>query len=184
MVKATTPQQLSKEGKAAYQKSDYLEAAQAFEAAQAGFEAAGEKLDAAEAANNASVAYLQNGDGEAALRSVQGSAAIFAEAGDLRRQGMALANQGAALEALERNEDALQAYEQAAKILEQAGEDQLRVQVMQSVSMLQLNMGRQLQALASMQAGLEGVRRPTPKQAMLKRLLQIPIEMVTRKKSS
>jgi tetratricopeptide (TPR) repeat protein len=130
------------------------------------------------------VAYLQSSDGEAALRAVQGSEVVFAEAGDLRRQGMALANLGAALQAVERNEEALEAYEQSARVLEQAGEDQLRVQVMQSVSMLQLNMGRQLQALASMQAGLEGVRRPTPKQSMLKKLLQIPIEMVTRRKSS
>lgn len=182
MMETTTPQQLIKAGKSAYQKGDYLEAARAFEAAQAGFTAANAELDAAEAANNASVAYLQSGDGEAALRVVQGSDAVFARAGDLRRQGMALANLGAALEAVERKEEALEAYEQSAKILEQAGEDQLRAQVMQSRSMLQLNMGRQLQALASMQAGLEGVQRPTPKQSMLKKLLQIPIEMVTRKK--
>lgn len=182
MSDAASPNQLAKEGKAAYQRGDYLEAAHAFEAARQGYLALGDRLMAAEMANNCSVAYLQAGDGEAALAAVEGSETIFAEAGDLRRQGMALGNRGAALEALERNEEAIAAYQQAAQILEQAKEDQLRAQVMQSLSMLQFQMGRQLQALATMQNGLEGVQRPSPKQKMLKKLLNIPFNMTTGKK--
>lgn len=181
MTIAATPQQLGKEGKTAYGHGDYLAAAQAFDAAQAGFKLTGATLEAAEMANNCSVAYLQAEEAEKALQAVDGTEAIFAQAGDLRRQGMALGNRGAALEALDRKEEALQAYQQSADLLQEAGEDQMRVHVMQSLSMLQLNMGKQLQALASMQAGLDGVRRPTPKQSMLKKLLKIPFEMVNRK---
>jgi tetratricopeptide (TPR) repeat protein len=95
---------------------------------------------------------------------------------------MALGNRGAALEALERNEEALIVYQQAADILQQAGEDQLRAQVMQSLSMLQLQMGRQLQALASMQNGIDGVERPSASQKMLEKLLNIPMNVATGKK--
>jgi tetratricopeptide (TPR) repeat protein len=182
MAQAASPEKLAQEGKAAYQRGDFLNAAHTFEAARVAYQAVGDLLTAAEMANNCSVAYLKAGEGASALAAVEGTAEIFAQAGDLRRQGMALSNRAAALEALERYEEAIQGYQLSADILQQAGEDQLRAQTMQSLSMLQFNIGRQLQALATMQAGLEGVRRPTPKQSFLKRLLNIPIEMITRRR--
>ncbi len=180
---AHTPQQLAKEGKKAYEHEEYLAAAQAFLAAREGYIASAHPLEAAEMANNASVAYLQAGNGQAALDAVEGTDQIFAEAGDLRRQGMALGNRAAALEALDRDEEAVQTYLAASKVLEQAGEDQLRASALQSLSMLQYQMGRQLQAVMSMHQGLEGVKKPTPKQMFLKKLINIPIDMMTKKTS-
>ena len=184
MSDTVSPDKLTKEGKSAYQNGDYLTAAQEFEAAQQGYLSQGDKLTAAELANNRSVAYLQAGDGQAALKAVEGTAAIFAEAGDLRRQGMALGNLASALEAVDRIDEAAEAYLQSASVLEKAGEDQLRANVMHSLSMLQFRSGKQLQALASMQSGLEGVKRPSPKQSLLKKLLGIPVDMLTRNKKN
>ena len=184
MDEITSAERLSKEGKSSYERGDYLSAARAFETAAQSFTNAGKTLDSAEAANNSSVAFLQAGEAEAALKAVEGTPAIFAEAGDLRRQGMALGNRGAALEALDRLEEAADMYQQSADILAQAGEDKLRANVMQSLSTLQLRMGRQLQALATLQAGLEGVKRPSPKQIFLKQLLRIPFQMVNKNKPS
>ena len=184
MTDIISPEKLIKEGKSAYQNGDYLAAAQAFEAAQQGYLSQGDGLNAAEMANNCSVAYLQAGDGQAALKAVEATVAIFAEAGDLRRQGMALGNMASALEAVDRTEEAAEAYLQSASMLEKAGEDQLRANVMHSLSMLQFRSGKQLQALASMQSGLEGVKRPTPKQSLLKKLLRIPMDMLTRNKKT
>jgi chaperonin cofactor prefoldin len=106
--------------------------------------------------------------------------ATFDQAGDVLHQAMALGNWAAALEELDRLDDAAEAYQQSADLLKQIGEDGLRVHVMQSLSALQLRMGRQLQALATMQAGLEDVRRPTPKQLLLKQLLKIPFRLLGR----
>jgi tetratricopeptide (TPR) repeat protein len=184
MTEAISAEKLAKDGKSAYQRGEYLEAAKTFEAARQAYTTMEDKLDAAEMANNASVAYLKAGEAEAALAVVEGTAEIFAEANDLRRHGMALGNQAAALEALEKDEEAMAFYEQSAELLSQAGEDQLRASVMQSLSMLQFQKGRQLQALVTMQAGLEGVKRPNPKQSLLKKLLNIPINMTTRNKPS
>jgi tetratricopeptide (TPR) repeat protein len=180
MSEAKSPQILAEEGKSAYQNGDYANAASLFEAAQQGYQTAEDALMAAEMANNASVAYLQGEDAEAALKAVEGTAALFAQASDLRRQGMALGNYAAALEALERNEEAAEYYQQSADVLQQAGEDQLRSNVLHSLSALQFRTGRQLQALASMQAGLEGVKKPNPRQRLLKRLLQIPFNMLNK----
>ncbi|MFM8321471.1 MAG: hypothetical protein ACKOC5_11200 [Chloroflexota bacterium] len=181
MVDNAAPQQLGKDGQAAYQRGDYRGAARLFEASCAAYREAGDALNAAEMANNACVAHLQSEDPGAALQVVEGSAEVFAAAGDLRRQGMALGNRASALEHLERNEEAVQAYLLASQVLEQAGEDQLRAQVMQSLSMLQLEMGRQLQALVSMHQGVEGVQRPNAKQRLVKQLLKIPLDMLRKK---
>lgn len=176
-----TPKQLEKEAQAAYQRGEYSTAADAYAAARQGYLAAGEALAAAEMANNACVSYLQAENGQAALDSVLGSDEVFAQAGDLKRQGMALGNQAAALEMLERNDEAIQTYLRAGEVLQQAGEDQLRLQLMQSLSMLQFELGRRLEALASMQSGLEEVRRPSPKQMFLKKLIHIPFDMMNKK---
>jgi tetratricopeptide (TPR) repeat protein len=184
MSDALSPDKLTKEGKSAYQNGDYLAAAQAFEAARQAYLSRGDQLTAAEMANNCSVAYLQAGDGQAALLATDGTAALFAEAGDLRRQGMALGNLASALEAVDRSEEAVEAYLQSASVLENAGEDQLRANVMHSLSMLQFRSGKQLQALASMQNGLEGVKRPSPRQSVLKKLINIPVDMLTRNKKT
>lgn len=182
MNEVINPQKSAQDGNSAYKKGHYDAAAQAFHTARTGYEAVGDALNAAEMANNSSVAYLQAGKAEAALQELEGIEKIFAQAGDLRRHGMTLGNRGAALEALGRLDEAGEAYLESAGILQQAGEDQLRVSVMQSLSGLQLRTGKQLQALVTMQQGLDEVKKPSPRQRALKRLLSVPFEMVTRKK--
>ena len=177
----TTPQELSQAGKRFYEKGQYGRAAALFLRARDAWKEQGEPLEAAEAANNASVAFLQAGEAQTALDVVRGTAEIFARAGDLRRAGMAWGNAAAALEALKRPDEALEAYQQSADLLKRAGESDLRLHVMQAISALQLRSGRQLEALASMQAGLDGVEKPTPKQRFLRRLLQIPMDWLNRR---
>lgn len=180
MNETLSPEQLTAEGQAAYKKGDYIAAAKAFKAASEGYKSSGDKLSAAEMANNHSVALLQAGDARRSLEAVLGTDEIFAKAGDIRRQAMALGNQAAALEALDRIDEAIDAYERSAELLTQIGETETRVSVMQSLSALQLRRGRQLEALATMQAGLSGVKHPTPKQRMLKKLLQLPFKFMNR----
>jgi len=181
MNQAITPKALAKEAKIAYQKGEFVVAAEAFQAASRGFFENGDHLMAAEMANNCSVAFLKAGDGEAALIVVEGTPEVFAHAGDLVRQGMALSNCGAALEALDRFEEAENSYNESAEILGKAGEDKLRLDVLQSLSALQFRTGRQLQALYTMQDGVNGVQKPNPKQKLLKRLLRIPFDMTNKK---
>lgn len=178
MVEVLDATQLAKEAKQAYQRGDYESAARTFLAAAQSYTTSQHPLDAAEMANNASVAYLQAGDSQAAFKAVEGTAEIFAADGDVRRQAMALGNLGAALEALKRYKEAEDSYQQSADLLKQVGEDQLRLNVMESLSRLQARTGRQLEALASMQAGLEDVHQPSPKQRILKKLLEVPFKFM------
>jgi tetratricopeptide (TPR) repeat protein len=167
-----TPQQLSEEGAQAFQKGRYDAAAQAFAAAAEGYSAAGKALDSAEMKNNQSVALLKAGDARGALDAAAGTESIFQAAGDIRRQGFAAGNEAAALEALGRLDEAAKKYQQSADLLEEAGEDQMRAAVMESLSVLQLKQGKALDAAISMQSGVSGVKKPTLKQRIAKTLIR------------
>ncbi len=173
---AASPQQLDQEGKDLYQKGEFLEAALAFAAAVKAYQAADEPLLAAEMANNSSVAYLQAGDAQAALDAVVGTEQIFAAQGDLRRQGMALGNRASALDALGDVDSAGEIYQLSADILQQCGEHELRAHVLKSLSALQLKRGKQIDALYTMNAGLDGIKKPSLKQRILKNLLKLPMK--------
>ena len=178
MNEILTPQQIAKEAQSAYSQGDYAGAAQSFEAARQSYLSAGDEISAAEMSNNISVALLRAGDAQGALQVVEGTAEIFGNAGDQKRQALALGNQAAACEALNRLEEAEQLYWQSAEILKNINENDLRLPVMQSISALQLRTGRQLQAVATMQAGFENIEKPSTKQRLLKRLFNIPIKMI------
>ncbi|GAB4525949.1 MAG: hypothetical protein Fur0018_10980 [Anaerolineales bacterium] len=174
-----TPATLVQQAQRAYQAKRFAEAAAGFARAQQAFEAQGEHVQAAEQANNASVAWLQAGDAQAALQAAEGTPDIFLAAADQRRAGMAWGNVAAALEALERLDEALEAYQQAADFLRI--DPETRLHVMQAISALQLRTGKHLQALASMQAGLADIHKPSPKHRLLKRLLQVPLDWLNQK---
>jgi len=171
MNEPLSPQQLASEGKSAYQKGDFQGAGRAFAAAADGFRSAGDGLSAAEMANNRSVALLQAGDPKGSLQAVEGTDAVFAAAGDTRRQAMAVANRGAALEGLGRLQEAIAVYQQAADLMKKIGAHDLRAPLMQSLATLQLRTGSRLQGLATMQSGLEEMPQPGARQSLLKRML-------------
>ena len=180
MNQTRTPHQLYLEGQSAYRAKSFTSAAQYFVAAEIGYRAAGNELLAAEMANNASVAHLQAGDAQSAFLAVVGTEAIFTTAGDQHKAAMALGNQGAALEDLGDLELAAQNYTQSAELLKELGEHDLRASVLQSLSALQLRTGRSLQALATMQAGVDNLEKPNLKQRLLKRLLKVPFRLLNR----
>ena len=161
-----------------YRAGDYQAAAQAFAAAESSFKLIKDEASAAEMANNKSVALLQAGDALGAFEAVDGTQSTFEQMGDLRRQALALGNRAAALEALGHLEDASQDYEYSANILKEIGEHELRADVLQSLSAVQLRTRNPLQAMATMRAGIEQVEHPTLKQRLLKRLLNIPFRLM------
>jgi tetratricopeptide (TPR) repeat protein len=167
---------LIKEAQKAYKKQDYAHAAQSFRSAAVALSGVGDELAAAEMLNNTSVAYLQAGYPELALETAAGTDKKFAAANDIKRQAIAIGNQAAALEGLGKLEEALSLFETSADLLKQCGELELRASVMQSLSAVQLRLGRQLEALASMQAGLENIPHPTAKQRLVKKILRSPLD--------
>ena len=180
MGEAITPEQLSKEAERAYKSKDYLSAAQSYSAAADGYKISGEVVPAAEMRNNASVAYLQGNQPQDALEAALGTDQVFEDAAEIRKQAMALGNQAAAYEALNQLESAARAYQDSSDLLKQIGDHELRPAVMQSLSAVQLRQGQQMDALVTMQAGLEEIEKPSLKQKLVKKLLQSPFSYFNR----
>lgn len=171
MANKLSPQEIADRARSIYQAGDYPAAIQAFAEAASAYAAAGDALMSAEMKNNQSVVLLRDKQAQAALEAAQGTDAVFAEAGDSRRQGMALANQAAALEALKRFKEAIDFHTRAAEALEKAGEIDLRLEVMQLLSALYLRRFKFFDAIIALQSGLAAVQNPTPKQRFMKKLL-------------
>lgn len=154
-----------------YREGDLAGAVEAFRQAGQAFAAAGDALMAAEMQNNQAVTLLRLKKAEAALELVRGTERIFAEAGDARREGMALANLATALEALRRPGEAIEAYRRSAEALERADEGDLRAEVMQMLAMLYLRRLKFYDSVLALQSGLAGVKNPTPRQRLMKKLV-------------
>ena len=174
MVDTMSPEELKQEAERAYKRKNYLAAARAFQSSAKGYLQIGAQLEAAEMLNNASVAYLQGEQPESALESALNTDQTFAAAGDVRRQAIALSNQAAAYESLDRLESAAETYQSSTDLLEEIGDRELSPAVMRSLSAVQLRLGRQMEALVSMQAALEQAENPGIRQKLLKKVLRSP----------
>ncbi len=166
-------QKITEQATQLYQEGDFEQAANLFAQAAQAYQDAGDALTAAELRNNQSVALLQNDDAQGALAAALDTDAIFAQAGDVRRQGLALGNQAAALEELKRTDEALEKYQACAELLDQAGEDQMRALVMQSVAWIYIKRGKFFEGLFAMNSGLRNLKKPTLKQRILRTILKI-----------
>ena len=169
----TNPKLIADQASQRYQEGDFEQAARLFSEAAQAYQEAGNTIDAAEMRNNQSVALLQIDDFQGALDAVLETDVVFAEAGDIRRQGLALGNQAAALEELKRLDEAVERYQASADLLEKAGEDQMRALVMQSVAWIYIKRGKFFEGLFAMNSGLSGVKNPTLKQKILRTLLKL-----------
>lgn len=171
---------LVKQAEKAYSNGKFSQAAGYFRQAQALSEQLGDPPKAAEFANNASVALLQAGDAQGALDASEGTEQVFAQSGNLRGQAIALGNQAAALDALNRLEEALSHYRASSDLLKQIGDEENRAYVLKNISALQIRTGHQLEALASMDAALNNKKQLSLQERLLKKLLKIPFQMLKR----
>lgn len=169
-----------REASQAYQSGDFATAARMYTVAAAALAQAGDNLQAAEMLNNCSVANLKGENAREAFQVIEHTDETFAAAGDTRRQGMTLANQASALEALGRWKEAEQRFQQAAELLKLAGENELRSITLQSLSALQLRHRDQFQAMATMQSALNAKGKLGVKENILQRLLHLVFRLLNR----
>ncbi|MBL8049671.1 MAG: hypothetical protein JNM46_00480 [Anaerolineales bacterium] len=155
------PAQLDAQGKRAFENKNFTEAADYFQQAAEGYTLGRAGLQAAEMLNNASVAFLQAGKANEALKAALGTDEIFAGAKDIKRQAMALGNQAAALEALSRNDEAIEKYEQSADLFGQINEGDLRAMVMKSAAAIKLKTGKITDSAFKMMGSLDVKDNPS-----------------------
>jgi tetratricopeptide (TPR) repeat protein len=166
------PAELAEQGKKAFKNKKFEEAAELFRQASEGFTLGRAGLLAAEMKNNMSVALLQAGKPQESLDAALGTDIVFDEAKDIKRQGMAIGNQAAALEALNHYDEAIIAYERSAELFAQAGEGDLRAMVMKSAAGIKLKTGRITESAFKMMGSLDVKDNPNFFERILKFFLR------------
>jgi len=168
----TQPDQLAEQGKQAFKNKKFDEAAELFRQAGEGYALSGAGLNSAEMRNNVSVALLQAGKPQESLAAALDTDQVFADAKDIKRQGMALGNQAAALEALNRYDEAVEKYDLAAQLFNQAGEGDLRAMVMKSSAAIKLKTGKVTDSAFKMMGSLDAKDNPSLFERILKFFLR------------
>ena len=164
---------LAEQGKQEYAKGAFGVAADLFSQAAQAYGSVQDELNAAEMKNNQSVALLKAGKAEDALRATDGTEAIFQKAGDQTRQGIAIANRAAALEALKKYNEAMEAYNRAAVIFEEIGEGDMHSVVRKATAEIFLKRGYISNTQMDVFDSLRLVEKPTLTQRFLKFLMRL-----------
>jgi tetratricopeptide (TPR) repeat protein len=166
------PIQLAEQGKQAFKSKKFDEAAEFFRQAAEGSTLGGDGALAAEMKNNLSVALLQAGKPQESLDAVLGTDKFYEGVNDIKSQAMALGNQAAALEALNRYDEAVAVYERSADLFAQVGEGDLRAMVMKSGAAIKLKTGKVADSAFKMMGSLDAKDNPSFFERILKFFLR------------
>jgi tetratricopeptide (TPR) repeat protein len=163
----------AEQGKKAYKAGDFQKAAALFLKAEEAYKSVKKPLLAAELANNRSVALLQAGDATNALAVCQETDKVFASAGDILREGLALGNQAAALKELGKKKESLKLFRQSAARLEKAGDKENLAIVHKTIAALEMESGDNLGAMSAMLDALRSTEKLTWRQKFLRWLFSL-----------
>ena len=169
------PIMLAEQGKKEYEQENYLAAADQFAQAAQAYVLLKDELNAAEMKNNQSVALLQAGKAKEALQATEGTEEIFRNAGDIKRQGIAVSNRAAALEGLKNWKEALAEYDRAASLFEEIGEGDMHSTVRKAAANLNLKRGRLTDSQMDVFDSLRLVEKPTFLQRIMKFLVRMGV---------
>lgn len=164
----------------AYRESRLDEATQAFTTARQAYLAEGNEVKAAEMSSNLSVVLLKADRPDEALEAATGQPEVFIHFGEETLAARAYGNLGSALEACGDLANAEQAYRQAAELFASLGDTEHHRYTMQSLSSLQLRLGRPLEALGTMQVSLDAQPRLSVRDRLIRRLLKLPNRLLGR----
>jgi tetratricopeptide (TPR) repeat protein len=135
---------------------------------------------AAEIANNLCVVMLAAKQPQMALEAVGDTPQYFISQGDEIHAAQAYGNLASALEACGQISAAKDAYHQAMDLFEKLGDSDNYSSTLQALSHLQLRQGKPLDALSTMQGGLESMPKPRIRDRVLRKLLKWPFRLLGR----
>ena len=156
-----------------YKEEKFAAAADLFSQSAQAYNNTRDELNAAEMKNNQSVALLKAGKPKDALHATDGTEAVFQRAGDLKRQGIAIANRAAAMEGLKQLNEAVAEYNRAAEVFEQAGEGDMHSMVRKATAEIFLKRGYIGNSQMDILDSIRLAEKPTFAQRILKFLMRL-----------
>ena len=175
MIQASTdPGAIAKKALAVYAKKRYEEAIELFQEAWTRYDASGDLVEAAEIANNLSVALIQVDRHQAALDTLAGTFDLFIDHGEMIKAAQALGNEAAAHEGLNNWERAEALYQQAAERFADLKDRDSQRYTLQALSRVRLRQGHAIEAVNTMQSALETGTRTTWRDRLANKILSLP----------
>jgi tetratricopeptide (TPR) repeat protein len=154
-----------------YRDGQYEAAAAKFEEAQRAFDAAANRKEAAECANNRGVCWRQAAKFDEATAAFAEAQTLFEELGDALGRAQVLGNLAALHESQGDAAQAMALYQQAIALFEQAGAQTYVKDTYTALSKLKLKQRDFMGAIASFDAGLEQLDHPNLVERMARKIL-------------
>ena len=175
----STGTKLKDTGLGHFRAGRFEDAMAAFAEAQSVFLAEGDRAQAAECANDLGVAARQAARFDEAEAAFGEARKLFANLDDPKSLGQVMGNLAALAESRNQNDSAAQLYKEAIARFDEAGEAELAAETWRALSRLRMKQGKWFQALGAYDAGLDGVKRLTLTQQVLRRLLKTSRRLIS-----
>ncbi len=180
MAESQSADTLKEEGLRLFEEGLYEEAVQRFGQAQERFAAEGKELEAAEMLNNLGVVHRlmqQWTEAQAALEEAQ---AAFARLGDREREAQALGNLGGLLASRGERLRAQEYLRRAADVFAELKDHQRRGETLLALGTQMWKSGDRRSGMATYEAGLLALERPTMQQKTLRGLVRLRTRLLGR----
>jgi len=179
MGEVMSAQDLKEEGLQLFQEGLYLEAAERFEEARGMFDAEGDMVEAAEMLNNLGITYRMRHEWDKAISALEQAQSAFAELDDRSREAQVLGNLGGLYASQGQREKAKASLREAADIFADLGDAQRHGETLLALGVQQWKAGNRKDGLATYQAGLETLERPSAGQKALRGLLNLRTRLLS-----
>lgn len=184
MTSTTSAQELKEEGLRLFQEGLYEEATIKFEQAQEMFAAEGNETEAAEMMNNLGVVYRLHGKWDEAIAALDEAKAAFARLGERNREAQALGNLGGLYASKSEREKAQEYLHQAADLFAELGDAQHQGETLLALGVQMWKAGDRSGGLATYEAGLHALQKPTASQKTLRSLLGLRTRLLGSREES
>ena len=169
----TRAEELQEEGLRLFREGLYDEAVRRFSEAMEHFAEEGREVEVGEMLNNIGIIRRKQSRWEEALEALEEAQRTFVRLDDKNREAQALGNLASVYASLKRRDDAERAWATAASIFEELGERQKQGDTMMALGMSMFRSGRRQEGLATYQAGISMVDKPTFMQRFYRILLRV-----------
>lgn len=170
---------LKEEGLRLYRLGDYEAAASLFKEAEGVFAEAGDIRGQGEMFNNLGVLHLQAQQWAEAEEAFERAGDKFVSAEDNLGRAQTLGNLGELFRRRGQREEAVDSLKEAASLLREIGEREEEAKTLELISRIRIEQRRWLEALHFYDLSLACVEPPRLKERILRRLVQIPLSMLT-----
>ncbi len=171
MENTAAAQGIKEEGLRLFHEGWHKKAAVKFEQAREMFAADGNEVEAAEMKNNLGVIYRLQGRWDEAIAALDEAVATLARLGDRSREAQALGNLGAVYARKGERQKAKEYLRRASRIFADLGDAQRHGETLLALAVQEWRTGDRSGSLATYEAGLQTLQRPTVTQKALHGLL-------------